>query len=250
MHRLTLNSLCLTALLALVVPLNAEEVQGLVVPVKQVSVSSPVMQDIIKEVFVKEGDTVKEGQVLAQLANDKEGLEVNLYEKQIEKRSFDAKNAQILFKEKISSKENALEKQTELDLARIQHQLAMVRLNEKTIKSPLSGTVVKKYKESGEAVDRVEKLFDIVNLDSVYIQFYLDPKLMDAIQEGAKVPVRFPMLSGNPRDYVATVAFIDPRIDAASGLFRVKLSLDNPGHEIKAGMRGQADFARLKVVGK
>ncbi len=246
MHRIAFFLL----LLINTVPLHSEEVQGMVIPLKQVSVSSPVMQDIIREVFVKEGDTVKEGQVLAQLTNDKEQLEVSLYEKQIEKREFDAKNAQTLFKEKISSKENALEKQTELDLARIQHQLALVRLNEKTIKSPLSGTVVKKYKESGEAVDRVEKLFDIVNLDGVYIQFYLDPKLMDAVKEGAKVPVRFTTLSEHSTNHVATVAFVDPRIDAASGLFRVKLYLDNPGHEIKAGMRGQADFGSLKSAGK
>jgi multidrug efflux pump subunit AcrA (membrane-fusion protein) len=39
------------------------------------------------------------------------------------------------------------------------------------------------------------------------------------------------------------VSFIDPRIDAASGLFRVKLLLDNPNHDIKAGMRAQGDFS-------
>lgn len=240
----------LAALLLITGSLCAEEVQGLVMPIKQVSVSSPVMQDIIQEIAVKEGDVVREGQVLAQLQSEKEQLEADLYKKQIEKRAFDAKNAETLFKEKMTSKENMLEKQTDLALAKIQHQLAMARLNEKTIKSPISGTVVKKYKESGEAADRVEKLFDIVNIDSVYIQFYLDPKLMDVVTQDAKVPVRFPMLPAGSREYAATVSFIDPRIDAASGLFRVKLLLENPNHEIKAGMRAQADFGKLKVAGK
>ena len=44
--------------------------------------------------------------------------------------------------------------------------------------------------------------------------------------------------------YEAAVAFIDPRIDAASGLFRVKLLLDNPNHDIKAGMRAEGEFTR------
>ena len=44
----------------------------------------------------------------------------------------------------------------------------------------------------------------------------------------------------------AAVSFIDPRIDAASGLFRVKLLLDNPNHDIKAGMRGEADFTKVE----
>ena len=49
--------------------------------------------------------------------------------------------------------------------------------------------------------------------------------------------------------YKAKVSFIDPRIDAASQLFRVKLLLDNPNHEIKAGMSGLADFSKPVAVG-
>jgi RND family efflux transporter MFP subunit len=140
-----------------------------------------------------------------------------------------------------------LEKQTDLELAKIQKKLAQTALNEKIIRSPLSGTVVKKYKEPGESVDRVDKLFDVVNIDKVYVQFYLDTKFMDKITVGAKVPVRFPALPSS-QEYVGTVSFIDPRIDAASGLFRVKLLLDNPSHLIKAGMRGQADFTKIETA--
>jgi hypothetical protein len=54
--------------------------------------------------------------------------------------------------------------------------------------------VVKKYKESGESVDRAEKLLDIVNIDEVYVQFYVDPKLLSVIKENQMVPVRFPVI--------------------------------------------------------
>jgi multidrug efflux pump subunit AcrA (membrane-fusion protein) len=84
---------------------------------------------------------------------------------------------------------------------------------------------------------------DIVNIDEVYVQFYLDPKLMNAVKVDQSIPVRFPVI-GN-RKFDAKVAFIDPRIDATSGLFRVKLLIPNPGHVIKPGMRGVADFAQL-----
>lgn len=228
--------------------LLADEVQGLVIPFKQVSVSSPI-QDIIMQVAVEEGDVVKEGQLLVKLASDKEELDVQQYQKLIERREFEARGAETLFKEKMASKETMLEKQTELDLARLQSRLAVAKLNEKTIKAPLAGIVVKKYKESGEAVDRVEKLIDIVNIDKVYIQVYLDPKLMPVIKADGKVPVRFPVLDGSV-DHVATVSFIDPRIDAASGLFRVKLLLNNADHQIKAGMRAQADFSKLVLANK
>lgn len=224
-------------------PGQAEDTQGLVIPLKQVSVSSPVLQEVIQHVLVEEGDTVKEGQVLIELRKEKEELEVQQAQKIVEQRRFTAEGAQKLFNEKIGSKEAAIEKQTEHELAKIQLAAAEVRLKEKTIRAPLNGIVVKKYKEAGEAVDRVEKLLDVVNLDQVYVQFYLDPKLMQAMRQDTPVSVRFPVIG--TQEFTGKVSFIDPRIDAGSGLFRVKILIDNADYKIKAGMRGLADFAKL-----
>ena len=223
--------------------IHAQESQGLVLPFKLVSVSSPVVQDIIREIAVEEGDVVREGQVLAQLESAKEALDVEQYNKLIERRSFESKGVEALLKDKMVSREAALEKTTDLELTKIQLRVAAERLAEKTIKAPLSGTIVKKYKEAGEAVDRVEKLFDIINIDKVYIQFYLDPKLMDSVKVGDNIPLKFDApLAGSK--HAGVVSFVEPRIDAASGLFRLKLLMDNPNHEVKAGMHCTADFSK------
>ena len=222
---------------------RGDDTQGLVIPLKQVSVSSPVLQEVIQHVLVEEGDTVKENQILIELRKEKEDLEVKQAQQIVEQKKFSAEGAQKLFNEKIGSKEVAIEKQTEHELAKIQLAAAEVRLKEKTIRAPLGGIVVKKYKETGEAVDRVEKLVDVVNIDQVYVQFYLDPKLMQIIKQDEEVRVRFPVIGD--QDFAGKVSFIDPRIDAGSGLFRVKVLIDNADHRIKAGMRGVADFAKL-----
>lgn len=231
-------------LLVFAVAARADDTQGLAIPFKLVSVSSPVLQEVIEHVLVEEGDAVKESQVLIELRKEKEELEVRQAQQVVQQRQFTAAGAQKLFNEKIGSKEVALEKQTELELAKIQLAAAEVRLKEKTIRAPLSGIVVKKYKEAGEAVDRVEKLLDVVNIDQVYVQFYLDPKMMQSIKQDAEIPVRFPVIGS--QDFIGKVSFIDPRIDAGSGLFRVKILIENKDHSVKAGMRGVADFAKLK----
>ncbi|MGV3533517.1 MAG: efflux RND transporter periplasmic adaptor subunit [Chthoniobacteraceae bacterium] len=237
----------LLAALALLSPalLHAEEVQGLVQAVKQVSVASPVLQEVIKEVLVEEGDVVKEGDVLVQLQNAKEELMVQEAERIVENAEFVAKGAEALHKDKMGSREQMLKAQTELALAKIRLPLAKVALEEKTIRSTLNGIVVQKHKEAGESVDRVEKLIDIVNIDQVYVQFYLPPKYLETLQEGQEVTVRFtePVNAKFP----AKVDFIAPNIDAGSGLFRVKLLIDNPEHVIKAGMKGLADFTPAKA---
>lgn len=231
------------SLALLAVAARAEEIQGLVFPLKSVSVASPVLQEVVDQMLVEEGDAVKEGQTIVQLRSEKESLQVEQYRKLVEQKSFVAKGAAALAKEKMMSREAVLEKETELQLAEINLRQAEVLLKEKTVRSPLSGIVVKKYKESGESVERVEKLLDIVNIDEVYVQFYLDPKLLNAIKENQVVPVRFPVIG--EEKFSGKVSFIDPRIDATSGLFRVKLLVTNPGHAIKPGMRGVADFAHL-----
>ena len=48
----------------------------------------------------------------------------------------------------------------------------------------------------------------------------------------------------------ATVTLVDKVLDAASGTFRVRLTLPNPGDAIPAGMRCKAEFAALAHLNK
>ena len=218
----------------------AEEVEGIVQPVKQVSVSSPVFQEVISAVLVEEGDTVKQGQLLVQLRSAREELEVERTRKLIELAEFKSKGAESLARDQIVPREKALEEKLQLDLSRLLNSSAQVALGERAIVAPISGTVVRRYKEAGESVDRVEKLVEIINIDQVYVQFYVDPKLMTALRLDQAVPVRFALLG--PERFESKISFIDPAIDAASQRLRVKVKLENPQHRIKAGMVGTASF--------
>jgi membrane fusion protein, multidrug efflux system len=230
-------------LAALIVVARGDDTQGLVMPLKQVTVASPVLQEVVDAVLVEEGNTVTEGQVLVQLRAEREALQVEQYGKLVEQKEFSARGAEALAKEKMLSREAVLEKQTELALARIQLRQAEVALKEKTIRSPLNGIVVKKYKEAGESVDRAEKVLDVISIDQVYVQFFLDPKLLNSVKVDQIVPVRFAGVSEKKFD--GKVVFVSPMLDAGSVSFRVKVLIDNPGHAIKPGMRGSADFGVL-----
>lgn len=244
MNRCFFPKLFLVALASFsqLLPAQADEVQGVVQAVKQVSVSSPVLQEVIRDVMVKEGDTVKEGQPIVQLENAKEELAVQEGERLVENAQFVAKGMQALADDKMGSKEQALKAQTELQLAKIRLAAAQVALKEKTVRAPLNGIVVKKHKEAGESVDRAEKLIDIVNIDQVYVQFYVNPKLLPDLKEGNEVTVRFaePINAKFP----SKIDFIAPNIDASSGLLRVKVLIENPEHVIKAGLKGIATFGK------
>ena len=103
--------LALAALAMSVIPSIAEPHQGVVSPIKQVSVNSPVLQEVITKFHVREGDTVKEGDVLVELRREREELDVKLSEKLIDLKKFIARGQQKLFKEEMGSEEKLVEGQ-------------------------------------------------------------------------------------------------------------------------------------------
>jgi membrane fusion protein (multidrug efflux system) len=235
------NYLSIIAMLALCAAgARAESFQGVVFPNKQVSVSSPVIQDIITKMHVREGDIVKEGDVIAELRKEREELDVRLSEKMIDFKKFIARGHDRLFKEQMGSEEKALEAKTDVELSLLKLDANKIALREKTVLSPLSGTVVKKYKESGESISREEKLVDIVNLDKVNVRFYLQPNVRASLKNGADVQVKIPQLNGAV--FPGKITFIDPRNDATSGLVQVWVEIDNRDAKIAPGINGLADF--------
>jgi membrane fusion protein (multidrug efflux system) len=228
--------------LALGAVAQAEAVPGIVKPYKSVTIQPPVLQETITEMRADEGQEVRKGDLLVQLRNDREKLDVQLSEKLIELKRFIAQGQDKLFKEKMGSEEKALEAKTELEIAEVTLQAKKVALDEKTIRAPMDGVVVKRYKETGEAVDRTEKLLDLINYDQVFVEFFVKPELRRVLKTGDGVKVKVMDLDG--ADFAGKIDFIDPRNEAGSGFIRVKVLMENPEHRIKPGMKSTAEFGK------
>lgn len=217
----------------------AAEVDGLSFPYKTVTVSSPV-QEIVAEVLVDEGTAVTAGQPLARLLDEKEKIEFQRAETVYAKREFDDNAARSLAKDKILSKQEELKAKAELDLARLDRDLAKALLDEKTIHSPIAGTVVTKHREPGESVDRIGPLFEIVDVSKLFLQFYVEPSVARHLKQGQPISFTIESDPGKPR--TAKVDFVSPAADPSSGLFRTKLLFENPESNVLSGLRVTADF--------
>ena len=223
--------------------LYAQQHEGVVFAIKEVTLQSPVLQEIITDVLVKEGSEVKKGDVVVELRKEREELDVKLSEKLIQLKQFIARGHHKLFKDEMGSEEKALEAKTELELAVLQLEAKRIALAEKTVRAPLDGIVVKKYKDAGESVAREDKLVDIVNIDQVEVRFIrLPPALRPALKPGATVKVKVTEL-GNA-EFSGKITFVDPRIDPASNTLQAWVEIENKDHQIKPGMRVQAEFGK------
>ena len=212
---------------------------GIVKPYRSVIISSS-LRETIRIIDVEEGERVKKGQPLIYLESEKQRLAVERYSLVIQKADFDHQAAKRLFEQNVSSRDDAMDTELELKRLVVEKAIAQVEYDERMIKSPLNGVVVKQFKEVGEAVNEVEPILQVIENERLLLLFYLHADMLSSVVMGEEVLTRYPALSNVEK--VAKIQFIDPEVDARSGLFRLRLLQDNKDESIKPGMRVQAAF--------
>ncbi len=79
-----------------------------------------------------------------------------------------------------------------------------------------------------------------MQLDRVHAVLYLDQEYLAVIQRDQAAEVRVPALGD--RAFQGQVEVVDPVIDPASGLFRVKVVIDNPDLVLRPGSPATVSF--------
>jgi membrane fusion protein (multidrug efflux system) len=219
---------------------QAKWIDGISQPLERITVSSPV-EEIVKEVYVSEGQLIKAGAVMAELLSASERLELERLGVLIEKAEVDFKATSELVAEKIESEQQLSEVETALKSLRIERQIALSELDERIIRSPISGTVVFRLKDPGESIGRVEPLFEVINASQLKLQFFMSTKELPLLVEGLEAEIQFPNVRAG-ESFTANLDFVDPQIDSRSGLFRVRFLFDNSSAGVKPGARVQVNL--------
>jgi RND family efflux transporter MFP subunit len=222
------------------------EAEAVLLPSRSVKLSLPV-EATLREMRVKEGDFVKKGDVLAVLYSPAEVRDRDRSLKQLELASFHRKVSDKLRADSIVSEEEATQKQIDHDIAAIEAQRSQALLDDKTVVAPFDGCVLRIFKEPGETVARVEKIVEMVDYATLYAESYLESPWLGAIRRGSAARVVIPQLGD--RAHEAVVENVDPVADPASGLFRVRLVLDNSDYAIPSGVPAKALFTPGSMLG-
>ena len=221
-------------------PAGDRSFDGIILPFKEIVVSSPV-ESSIDGMFVKEGDRVEAGQTMAHLYAKIQELDMLRAKADLEKKEFEFKGAKNLYADKIISEDEALKNKIEQQLSQLQYEMALETFRQRAILAPIAGIVVEKLRELGESVTPAQPMFRIVDISEVYAQFFIRAEDLPLIHIGDTVSVRCPSLDPG-RASSGKVVFVDPRVDAASGLMRVKVLLPNPDGWIKSGVQAEVSL--------
>ena len=140
----------------------------------------------------------------------------------------------------------------QVGVARAALDQADVQLSYSRLKSPMNGVVVSRNIEPGETVNAGREVLTVADLARVDLKIYVPETQIGKVKPGGPVEVRVDTFPD--KTFAGTVAFISPegeftpkiiqtRKERVKLVYLVKVSIDNPAFELKAGMPADA---RLK----
>lgn len=215
------------------------ELQGSV-DTKQNIVITPEMSGILKEVFVKEGQRVSKGQILARV--DDGGMSQQLAQLQIQadlaKTTYDRQKR--LWDQKIGSEIEFLQRKSSYEAQQKAVDQLKILIAKTAIKAPFSGVIDDVITEQGSVVGAGQSpIMRIVNLGEMYIEAVIPEKYLKSVVKGADVEVSFPILGTTTNEKIRQAGdFIDPN----NRTYKIEIGVSNKEGNIKPNLT-----AKLKI---
>jgi len=222
---------------------------GTLQPVDQTTVKAKVSGEI-RQVLVREGESVKAGQVIARF--DTADLEAKLTDRI---GALEASRAQLALAEKQRTQNQLLLKQkfisqTAYDTAEsnlsvtqgtlksneAQAQLARNALRDAVVVAPLSGTVAKRHVQPGEKVSFDAPLVTIVDLGRLELQAMVPANDIPELNVG--MAVEMAIEGFGDRRFRGAVERINPTTEAGTRAIIVFIRVPNPDSALRGGMFG------------
>jgi len=240
---------------------------GSLMPNASVQVA-PKIAGRVEKLFVRVGDLVKEGQIVAQLEKDElvEGLKeaeasLKVYEATLKGKEAELSDikrklerSKILFEKDLIAREavDTLETQvlsavaqvelTKAQMAQMKARLvnSRIRLNYAEVISPFAGYVGKRFVDRGALVNSSSPLVMIVDISRVKVVVSVVEKDYRKITPGQLSSITVDAYPG--RRFEGKVARVAPLLNQETRTGEVEIELPNPGAVLKPGM-----FARVEV---
>ncbi|WP_430410698.1 efflux RND transporter periplasmic adaptor subunit [Kordia sp.] len=215
------------------------ELQGSVDTKKNI-VITPEMSGILKQVFVKEGQRVSKGQILARV--DDNGLSQQLAQLQIQtdfaKTTYERQKR--LWDQKIGSEIEFLQTKSAYEGQQKAVDQLKIQIAKTAIRAPFSGVIDDVITEQGSVVGAGQsQIMRIVNLRDMYIEAVIPEKYLTSVVEGVDVEVYFPVLGTTSKEKIRQAAdFINPN----NRTYKIEIGVSNKDGKIKPNLT-----AKLKI---
>ncbi len=228
----------------------------------RVEVRARVTGFLTKRLF-KEGEFVKEGQLLFEIEKDQfiaalHNAEANLAKAQANEENAVAqfKRAQDLFKTKDVSEAVLDQRQAEYSTAKAavkqaqaELDIAKLNLNYTDVTAALSGRIGAKNYSVGSLIGPESgSLATIVSIDPMYAVFSVSENQLLQMKEFLKsedsehIKISFVQSNGSVYPYAGKMNFVDIALDEQMNTMKMRISFENPDNNLIAGQYGRVEM--------
>lgn len=225
---------------------------GKAAPSKEVSVVPTVPGKVISYNY-EVGDKVGQGAVLftvdtTDLQNNMRTMEANYNVAKLgrdnAKSTYD--NNKLLYDEEIISKQEfdqikyAYESaEAQLESIQVQMDNLQKNISDCSVTSPMTGVIATRGVERGGFASQAAPAYTVMDLSTIKVEVGVSEQVLNTIKVGDKVSVLMTAVSAEP--LTGTVSTISPAA-GQTGMYTVKVELNNKDGKIKAGMMAEVSF--------
>ncbi|KAG1652316.1 Cobalt-zinc-cadmium resistance protein CzcB [Nymphon striatum] len=211
------------------------------VKTKQNVLIYPEMPGTLKRVYVKEGQRVTKGQLLASIDDGGMGSQVSQLKTQAALAKTTFERQKRLWEQKIGSEIQFLQAKSSYEATENAVKQAQSQLGKSTIRAPFSGIIDDVIKDQGNVVSPGpgSEVFRIVNLSDMYITVDVPENNLSGITKGKEAKVYFPVLGDTIISKIRqTGNFINP----SNRAFSVEIPVPNKKGNIKPNLSARVSL--------
>ena len=198
---------------------------------------------VIDRIFVKEGDQIRKGQLLATLKSAEISAQVEQVKLSLEKATRDFERANNLYQDSVATLEQLQNAKTGLDIAKQNYQQVSFNQQYSKIYATRDGFIVRKLKNEGELAEPGGPVLmtGAVSSKSKWILTSgVSDKEWSALQNGNPATITLEAFSG--KTFSGIVSKKSLSADPANGSFDIELQVDFGREQPAIGMFGKASI--------
>ena len=196
-------------------------------------------QGTLKNLFVREGQLVKKGELLAEINDSglKEQLDQMLIQANYTKDNFD--RVKRLWEKNIGSEMQFLKAKSDFETSNKMVEQIRDQLSKTKIYTPFDGEIDEIISNLGSNLVPGSPILRVVNLDKIYAEAQVPEKYVSSIELGTEALVSIPLLNKEVTSKIVQSGnFINPN----NRTFRVEAPVENQDKRIKQNLN-----ARIKI---
>lgn len=199
------------------------------------------VRGVIEKIMAEEGESVKAGDILAKLDDEKIAVQLAQAKANLRKLESNFERNKDLHKKKLISTEVFQQAKYEYEHQKAAYDLAELDLKYTSIRTPISGVVAERLIKVGNMILPNQAVFRVSGLNPLIAVLHVPERQLGKLRIGQNAVLSVDAIE--KKIFTGSIKRISPVVDAGTGTVKITVETHDPSGRLRPGM-----FARIKII--